>query len=229
MQLIQKINRLPYINIHAHIKGDKNIANEHLVLYNLDYSEFGLSNDNHFYSAGFHPWNIKTYEDSWLNKLEIQLLKPNVIAIGECGLDRNIDIDFALQQHVFHQQILLANKVQIPLIIHSVRSFYDVVSSLQKAKNKMPVIYHGYNNSFKIAQTLIKNNGYISFGKSILQSKNNTSEILKQMPLDKIFLESDESNLSIETIFDKASEILNIAIDNLKQQIIHNFSNVFQL
>ena len=93
----------------------------------------------------------------------------------------------------------------------------------------MPVIYHGYNNSFKIAQTLIKNNGYISFGKSILQAKNNTSEILKQMPLDKIFLESDESNLSIETIFDKASEILNIASDNLKQQIIHNFSTVFQL
>jgi Tat protein secretion system quality control protein TatD with DNase activity len=49
------------------------------------------------------------------------------------------------------------------------------------------------------------------------------------MPLDKIFLESDESNLSIETIFDKASEILNIASDNLKQQIIHNFSTVFQL
>lgn len=229
MQIAQKISQAPYINIHAHLSNDTPEHNPHLVLYNLDFEEFKLYSENLFYSAGLHPWNVQNYNTTWLTDLETQLLKPNVVALGECGLDRNIKIDFAWQQMVFHEQILLANKLRKPLIIHSVRSFYDVVSSLQKAKNKMPVIYHGYNNSLKIAETLIKNNGYLSFGKSLLQAKNNTADILKLLPINRIFFESDESNQAIETIFDKASEILNIACDNLQQQIILNFKKVFEL
>ena len=57
----------------------------------------------------------------------------------------------------------------------------------------------------------------------ILQAKNNTSEILKHMPLEKIFFESDDSIFSIENVFEKASEILNVDISFLKLQIIHGF------
>jgi TatD DNase family protein len=217
----------PYMNIHAHISDNMIVNPSHFTLLNLDYSEFDKYQANQFYSAGLHPWFIKEFQESWFEKLaEMQQLN-NVLAIGECGLDRNINIDFGLQQHVFHKQILLANKLKKPLIIHSVRAFYDVVSELKKAKNKMPAIYHGYNNSLQIAETLMNNNGYLSFGKSILQSKNNTAEILKKLPLDKIFFESDESINTIESVFEKAADLFNLDIKTLKQKSINNFKKVF--
>jgi len=217
----------PYMNIHAHISDNMIVNPSHFTLLNLDYSEFDKYQTNQFYSAGLHPWFIKEFQESWFEKLaEMQQLN-NVLAIGECGLDRNINIDFGLQQHLFHKQILLANKLKKPLIIHSVRAFYDVVSELKKAKNKMPVIYHGYNNSLQIAETLMNNNGYLSFGKSILQSKNNTAEILKKLPLDKIFFESDESINTIESVFEKAADLFNLDIKTLKQKSINNFKKVF--
>ena len=224
------LEKEPYINIHAHLNGSTFLPNSNcIVLLNLDFSEFEKYQSNQFYSAGFHPWFIENFDDDWTTKLKKINLHQNILAIGECGLDRNIKIDFGLQQQAFQQQILIANQVTKPLIIHSVRAFYDVISELKKAKNKMPVVYHGYNNSLQIAQTLIANNGYLSFGKSILQAKNNTSEILKQLPLEKIFFESDDSIFSIENVFEKASEILNVDVSSLKLQIIKNFKHVFRI
>lgn len=190
-------------------------------------SEIDNMHADEYYSLGFHPWFITIASLTQLEIFKQTVIKNNTIyAIGECGLDRNITVDFALQQAIFSAQIKIANEVKLPLVIHCVRAFYEVISELKKAKNRMPVIYHGYNNSFKIASTLIEFNGYLSFGKSLLQPMNNTAEVFKQVPLSRIFLENDESELSIQHIYERAAELKNISVEELQQSIQTNFENI---
>ena len=213
-----------YINIHSH---KKNTDSAVFLLRNADISELDNMHADEYYSLGFHPWFITA--DS-LYQLEIfkeaVIKKSTVYAIGECGLDRNISVDFALQQAVFSAQINIANEVKLPLVVHCVRAFYEVISELKKEKNKMPVIYHGYNNSIKIANTLIEFNGYLSFGKSLLQPANNTAEVFKQVPLSRIFLENDESELTIQRIYERAAELKNMTVTELQETIQTNFENI---
>jgi TatD DNase family protein len=192
-------------------------------------NEIESMQDDEHYSLGFHPWFI---DDESENKIELlyQTIskKANVYAVGECGLDRNIAVDFTLQQKIFCKQIEIANSSHLPLVIHCVRAFYEVIGDLKNTKNKMPVIYHGYNNSFKIAETLMMHNGYLSFGKSLLQHNNNTADVFTQIPLSRIFLENDESDLSIQEVYRKAAELKLISLEELKKQLQTNFEEVFK-
>jgi TatD DNase family protein len=215
-----------HINIHTHKSDERSHV---LSIRNIDFSEHEFLKLRGYFSYGAHPWFINnTTLDTLKNAKETIQNNTSILCIGECGLDRNIAVDFQLQQEVFSTQIRIANELQLPLMIHSVRAFYDVVSELKKAKNKMPVIYHGYNNSFKIAQTLMENNGYLSFGKSILQPKNNTAEIFNLLPIERVFLENDESDLMIEDIYKKAAEIKSISEETLQQQLQRNFIHIFK-
>lgn len=214
-----------YINIHSH---KKNTDQEVFVLRNADMNELDSMQLDEQYSLGFHPWFITPDSVKQLSTLhELAHASNHVYAIGECGLDRNIKVNFGLQQQLFSEQIQIANQAQLPLIIHCVRAFYEVIGELKKAKNKMPVIYHGYNNSFKIASTLIEFNGYLSFGKSLLQPINNTAEVFKQVPLSRIFLENDESELTIQRIYERAAELKNISVEELQKAVQTNFENIF--
>ena len=96
--------------------------------------EYGIYNLNLFekvpdfpFSVGIHPKDIsEDWEKSfdWVQEIS---KNPNCFAIGECGLDGLINIDETLQKKVFEQQILWAKEIRKPLIIHSVRKFYELI------------------------------------------------------------------------------------------------------
>jgi len=218
-----------FINIHAHIKNVKAFQNFNFTLYNLDATEFSKYEKDVFYSAGIHPWYIK---EDWLLYTTEQIVKlkyKNVLAVGECGLDKNIAINFELQKVVFQCQIALANKFEKPLIIHCVKAYQEVLFELKNMQNNMPVIFHGFNKNTEIAKSIIDAGYYISVGKSIMNSNNKNKDVLKTIPIEKLFLETDDSNFSIENIYESASKIVALPTNKLKQQIITNFKKVFQI
>lgn len=175
---------------------------------------------------GIHPWHIKTETISdQLTELKVHSLKSNVIAIGECGLDRLCETPYKLQQDIFKQQIIWANEIAKPLIIHSVRTHDDILQTLKENKNIMPVIFHGFNKNKTIAQKIIKSGYYLSFGKDIIN--NNLESVVTSVPLDKIFLETDDSDLPIEYIYNEFSRIRNIPLTQLILQIQKNLKTVF--
>jgi TatD DNase family protein len=219
-------NLKPYINIHSH---KRNHDDDVFVLRNADINEVLLMQEDEKYSLGFHPWFIDENSVSRFELLkELIVTNKNVYAIGECGLDRNIPVDFEFQKLIFSKQVALANTCKMPMIIHCVRAFYEVIGELKTSKNKMPVVYHGYNNSFKIAATLMQHNGYLSFGKSLLQPNNNTADVFKQIPLSRVFLENDESVLTIQEVYEKAAELKSISMKELQKQLQTNFEEVFK-
>ena len=185
-------------------------------IYNLEFEE---APTNGWFSAGIHPAIIsQDFETqfSWLKEIS---QNENCIAIGECGLDGLIKVDEKLQEEVFLKQIEWANEIQKPLIIHCVRRFPQLISLCKKAI--VPLIVHGFNKKKSIGEELLKNQFYLSFGKSLLENVN-LQNFLEEISLDKIFLETDDANFEIESLYQKVSEIKNISDENLIKTIHKN-------
>ncbi|NML58169.1 TatD family hydrolase [Chryseobacterium cheonjiense] len=205
---------MDFFDFHHHKK------NTAFGIYNLDMNDIppGVS-----YSVGIHPKAI----DIHLIEKQFQWLEESItercIAIGECGLDSFADTDQKIQEDVFLRQIRISNEVKKPLIIHCVRKFYEVISF--KKYVEQPMIIHGFNKKERIAEDLLKNNFYLSFGKAVLYNLS-LQNTLKIAPLDKIFLETDNDNFKIGDLYLKAAEIKGISPENLHEQILENLETI---
>ena len=211
-----------YINIHTHhtkpVEGIISIGNL--------YKNFDAIEQDSLYSVGLHPWYIA--EQTWPDEFAIVKEKShlqNVLAVGEAGLDKLCTTDLTLQQTVFAAHIQLANEVQKPLIVHCVRAHAEVIALLKQVEIKVPVIFHGFNKSKELAQQLITLGCYLSFGKGL--EKQTNQEVLAALPLDKIFLETDNSTASIAEVYELAASAFQISQDSLSLQLQKNAATVF--
>lgn len=216
------------------MKFSTSLFNIHTHQANPNKGKFIQSLHNHFekvethgkFSIGLHPWFIE--EENWKKEMGSILeccQHKNVAAIGECGLDNLCDTDFHLQKNVFIQQVILANKIHKPLIIHCVRAWQEVLHLLHMNNDNVPVIFHGFNGKLSIVKQIVNEGYYLSFGKAILY-KPFLLEVLRFLPISKLFLETDDDDISIETIYQAASNALEIDINSLSLQINKNAADV---
>ena len=189
-------------------------------IFNLDFEK---TPPDFYFSAGIHPQDIQleTIENqfNWLQSA----ITENCFAIGECGLDGLISVDMKTQEEVFLRQIQLANEVKKPIIIHCVKKFYEVISFRKKSEQAM--VIHGFNKKQSVADDLLKNNFYLSFGKAVLYHLS-LQDTLKIVPLDKLFLETDNDDFDIKDLYQKVSEIKKISIEQVQKQILENLDTI---
>lgn len=180
-----------------------------------------------YYSTGIHPWyiNDKTYQQDLIT-MKIASQQNNVLAIGECGLDRLCDTDFKLQQKVFIEQIIWANEIAKPLIIHCVRAHREALSLLKEHNRTSPFIFHGFNKNEEVANEILNAGGMLSFGKWVL--KPESEKLIAKLSAGTFFLETDDSDNSIETIYKHVAKIKNLTVEQLNHQIQHNFKRIFK-
>lgn len=210
-----------YIDIHTHSLK----KSEAIQLFNQSLEEPIHTN---LCSVGIHPWYIDiANSQSQLEKLKSILQNETVVAIGECGLDKLTDLPIAEQEVIFKEQIVLAQKLNKPLIIHCVKAFDDLLRIRKEMNATVPMIVHGFNSKKEIALQLLKSGCYFSFGKALFQETSNASSVISFIPLDKLFLETDNSDFSIESIYEKAGKIIQVEVEELKKIISTNFKNVF--
>ena len=175
------------------------------------------------FSAGIHPQSITIgVEDEFLWLKEIAKLS-NCVAIGECGLDGLVDVEEKLQEVVFERQIYLANEIKKPLIIHCVRRFSRLIHF--RKLSKVPMIVHGFNKRKTIGDDLLKDDFYLSFGKSVLYNVN-LQEFLKEFPLDRLFLETDSADFQIVELYQKVASLKNIEPEDLLKIVKQNLQNI---
>lgn len=189
-------------------------------IYNLKLREVPPST---FFSAGIHPQDISpNFEEDflWLKTIS---KSENCVAIGECGLDGLIDIDENLQNEIFQKQIELAIELQKPIIIHCVRRFSQLLHFKKKAK--VPMIVHGFNKRKTIGDELLKNQFCLSFGKSALYNVN-LQDFLKEIPIDKLFLESDSTDFEIKDLYYKIAELKGYRIEYIQEKTKENLKNL---
>lgn len=215
-----------YIDIHKHTAAEPEQA-ETLRVYNRHDLFSDLPNEN-LYSIGLHPWYIKESEvNNQLALLRQAAENTNVIAIGECGLDAIKGAPFNLQQEVFEKEIAIANEIEKPLLIHCVRAFPQALALLKKAA--VPVIFHGFNKKAVIANEIIAQGYYLSFGADLLKEISAAFNTFSAVPIDRFFLETDDKPIDIEQIYKAASFIRKTGEDVIILQVQENFKKVFNL
>lgn len=190
-------------------------------IYNLPMFE---SASDGLFSAGIHPWDISKYgEDEMWNWLELNVKLPNCFAIGECGLDGLIETDLKTQSRIFEKQILLANEVGKPLIIHCVKRFSEMISFQKNAKTKM--IVHGFNKKQSVADELLNHNFYLSFGKPLLYNLS-LQKTFEKLPMNRFFLETDNDDFKISDLYKKAAELRRMNVEELQKLISENIDTI---
>mgnify|MGYP003644785862 CR=1 FL=1 len=214
---------MEYFNLHIH-KSTNNP--DVLELVNQYPWEFDAAIP--FYSIGIHPWFINEERlTSDLEIIESKLLEPNCLAVGECGLDKRIEVPMELQQAVFEKQLLLAQKYNKPVVIHCVAAFQEVIETKKRLKISVPIIIHGFSKNAQVAKLLIDNGFYISFGKYLLRNPE-LETVFHSIPNDRFFLETDTVAETIDEVYALAAKYKGMIIEELQQTIKNNVRVVFK-
>ena len=211
-----------YYNLHTHKATNQQDVFELINQYPQD---FDASIPN--YSIGIHPWYIvenRVEED--LKIIEAKLSEKNCLAIGECGLDKRIEIPFDLQEEVFKRQLALAEKFEKPVVIHCVASFQELIKLKTDLKVSVPIIVHGFSKKKELAKQLLDNGFYLSFGKYLLRNPELES-VFESIPNDRFLLETDTVEEKIQEVYEVASRYKGLEINNLRDIVETNFRSIF--
>ena len=213
---------MQFFNLHTH-KFTNNPSI--LELVNQYPWEFDASIPR--YSIGIHPWYINEERvTSDLKVIEEKLQLKECLALGECGLDKRIEVPMWLQIEVFEKQIALAEQYQKPLVLHLVAAFDELIEIKRRMKISVPIIIHGFSKNEQVAKQLIANGFYLSFGKYLLQNPE-LKEVFQSVPNDRFFLETDTIEETLEKVYVLAAAYKGMTLNEMKVQVETNWKNVF--
>jgi TatD DNase family protein len=219
---------IPFVDIHTHFAKR---SDDVLSIQNFSQNEWGsalFTEGGLFMSVGLHPWFLtKENAEKDFEKLTQLIVNQNIIAVGECGLDRLRGENIDFQTQIFTKQIQLAESVQKPVIIHCVRAFNEVIVLKKKLKPTIPLIIHGFNKNATILTELLKNVFFISVGEHILRGGDDFKKSVLTIPLDRLFFETDDKDIPIQSVYEAYSVLSKIEINDLKSIIYNNFKSVF--
>lgn len=215
-----------YLDIHSHV-----VSFDNRIVYNLAVNELSRPPIASFLSAGIHPWMADVPQNPVFFSRLVELVNEQKLSLlGECGLDTKCPANFKAQLYWFQQQIELSELKNLPLIIHCVGAFNELVTLRKKHQPKQAWIIHGFGGSKELATSLVKNGMCLSFGKKMLSGDAKTAEALMQIPVENLFFETDnepdKKQTDIEAVYRKAASIKQCSPESLSQQIQLNFERL---
>lgn len=214
-----------YVDIHSHQASQDNserIAIENIFLQDIE-ADFHFTGPA---SIGLHPWHTGGFV---LNKelLLASCRNEKVLAIGEIGLDQLKGDTKEAQIQAFTAQALIAEQLKIPVIIHCVKSFEEIIRIKNSIKPTVPWIIHGFRGGSELSRQLVALGFHLSFGGALLNSWEKLWNALISTPLDRLFLETDDGEQSIEHVYSMAAEVMKMYEEELRLFIYENFKRVF--
>ncbi len=219
--------RTVFIDLHTHrIKTCDNL----IQIVNLDLNQ--PCPEQGYYSYGIHPWALDNAEfqaEKALQILEEKLKLPQVLALGEAGLDKMHKASFERQIELFERQIELSETMQKPMILHDVRSHNEIIALRKKHKAKQPWIVHGFSGAEQDIKQLIGQGIYLSVGESLLHPERKIYKSFKFIDLDYLFLETDMAEIGMEKVYEAAANLLGMDLSALQTRIFANFARIFKL
>jgi TatD DNase family protein len=176
---------------------------------------------------GIHPWFITdSNQDQLINNLNNVTRCQNLVAIGEAGFDRLRGGPMQLQRTLFQRQIAISEANKKPVIIHCVKAWDELLKEHKILKPEMLWMIHGYRGNRETAAQLLAKGMYLSFWYDFVL-RPESSELLKNLPSDRIFLETDGADVDIRNIYKKVASDLNLEVDELKKVIYDNYIRFF--
>jgi len=179
------------------------------------------------WTFGIHPWYLTDpVHDRQIEDVRKAAGNKLVIAIGEAGFDRTKGPDKELQRRTFEEQIEIAEEHNKPVVIHCVRAWEELLGSHRKLRPAKPWLIHGFRGNKVLAAQLISRGMYLSFWFDFIV-RAEASELIRNIPKERIFLETDGSGTDIREIYKKVSADLDLTVDELKDITYRNFMDFF--
>lgn len=213
-----------YYNVHSHFKP---LANNEVSIRNAYHFPISKNTLNQFLSVGIHPWYVGKFNLAKIPDILLPLLKnPEVIAIGEIGLDK-LKPDFELQCAAFLVQTEIALAAKLPIIIHCVKAYPEIVSMLKNFQGQ--VILHNYYSSEVLTEAFLKlPNVYFSLGKRFRLASGLNQKYVQKIPLERLFVETDQTREPVSIAYEEISGKLHIDRLAFATQVESNFKQVFK-
>ncbi len=208
-----------FVDIHTHNQTSSAFP----MIINLNIEDVQRIFDSEvkgMYYYGLHPWYVNENSEKEILCLENLLSKDKIVCVGECGLDKNCKVSLPIQNELFRKQIELSEKYHKPLIIHCVGCFNELFDLRYELNPKQLWIIHGFRGKPELASQALKSGCALSFGEHFNEAS------VRLTPIERLFVETDESNISIEKIYSNIANIKNCspeqltAGENLFRQII---------
>ena len=186
-----------------------------------------LSDENFpsFFSFGIHP------KESIADLNEVERISKQLnenhgfLAIGEIGLDNRYG-SAETQEEVYVFQLKIASELQKPVILHCVNSWDRCRFLHEKYAPNTPLIYHGFNKASILQQVLDYPKSMISIGESLLSNPKLQNALL-QIPLERLFLETDMGSGELIETYRMTAEIKNISLHALTELLNQNAKRIF--
>ena len=196
--------------------------------------------DSVYGAVGYHPTELDDVNEKDYELLESLLNNKKIVAIGEIGLDYHYpDTNKEKQKYAFRRQLELAEKHNIPVIVHSRNAIQDTFDIMSEYNIKG--VIHCFSGSVEMAKEFIKKGFLISVG-GIITFKNakNIIEVIKNIDLSYILLETDSPYLTpepfrkeqnepmyIPIIASKIADILNVSVEEVSSKTTENAKRLF--
>jgi TatD DNase family protein len=188
---------------------------------------------NVYTAMGFHPHESKKMNDEYFVQLEKLLSTPKNIALGEIGLDYYyLHSSKEEQKRAFREQIDLARRYNLPIIVHDRDAHEDTMKILEEKAKNMKVVLHCFSGDKNMAEWCVQRGYYFGIG-GVITFKNarKLAEIVREIPLENILLETDSPFLTPMPFRGKPNEpkyipIIAEKIAELKEKEISEIGNV---
>lgn len=198
------INMVEDLALDEIIKNAKDNGIQKIILPSASVSDidtvFELTQkyDNVYGLLGIHPTEVKDWTDSLEEKIKEYSKSPKIKGIGEIGLDYYWDKSFNdLQKNVFIKQIKIANELNFPISIHDREAHKDTFDILKEYNKGSTIIMHCFSGSVEFMRECTKEGWYIAIGGVVtFNNALKTKEVAKEVPLDKLLLETDAPYLT---------------------------------
>lgn len=195
-----------------------------------------------WYSVGIHPWDIASSAmfrvpgiasafasvssaaggvQRLCSLLEEWVRHPQVLAVGEAGLDKLADAPMDLQVEVFKHQARLAEEVGKPLVIHLVKAADELLKVKRDLRPSNPWIIHGFRGKAALAEEYLRHGFYLSFGEKYRE------EALRRVPADRLFIETDESEVPVGELYARAAGVRGVSPEELGETLRRNVRKLF--
>jgi TatD DNase family protein len=197
-----------------------------------------------YFAAGVHPHEASGMEDGTADELRELLAHPKAVAVGEIGLDYHYDLSPRdVQKARFREQMELAREVGKPVIIHEREACADTLEILRDYWRDVPGVFHCYSGSWETAKEILDSGWYLSFtGVVTFKNARRALEVVRNMPLDRLMIETDSpymtpepkrgsrnSSLNLPFIAKRIAEIRSLSVEEIEALTTENARRFFSL
>ena len=193
--------------------------------------------ENVYFAPGLHPAYANQWSRTVAKQLQDLARQPKVVAIGEIGLDRTVDLSLTQQESALREQLQIALAAGLPVLLHARETTGALLAILRELQigEKVGGIWHGFSGSLQVAEELVALGFNLGVGPILLrENARKLPEAVKVLPASALVLETDFPDMTerLETlveIAEKIGELRGISFDEVARVTTENTCQLFKI